>query len=77
MTDSALLKERIEMSGLKIRAIAERMSISYQAFYNKLNGKTEFVASEIVALTSILKLSKSEQNRIFFKPNVANKVTSN
>ena len=64
--NSTLLKEKIDESGYKIRGLAERIGISYQALYNKINGKTEFVTSEIVALTSLLSLNRAEQFKIFF-----------
>ena len=42
-----LLRKDIRDSGLKVSALAEKMNLSYQALYNKMNGKTEFTTSEI------------------------------
>ena len=66
MTDFVLLNEKIKESGMTIKAIAEKSNIVRETLYNRLNGKGEFTASEIVALTKTLHLNKAERETIFF-----------
>lgn len=61
-----LLEVIIQKKGLKLTFIAEQLDISYQALRNKLDGKTEFVATEIRILTALLNLTSEEQSLIFF-----------
>lgn len=68
MTDIDLLKEKIKDSGLKIIFIAEKTGILRETLYNRLNGKGEFTASEIVALSDVLRLSKADRDKIFLSP---------
>lgn len=69
------LKSTIDNSGLKIVYIAEQLGLSPQGLYNKLNGKTDFTASEIAMLKKILSLSEEEAWAIFFEPEVTEKST--
>lgn len=66
MTDSILLNVLIKSKGLKYGYIADRMNLSRAALYNKVNGKTEFLGSEISMLSDILNLSVKEKETIFF-----------
>lgn len=67
MTNTKLLEQIIQNSGLKYSFIASKLGISYQALRNKLNNKTEFVPSEIETLCSVLNISDLKQkNDIFF-----------
>ena len=52
MVDIELLKEKITTSGMTVKAIAEKST-------------GEFTASEIVSLTKVLRLSKSDRDKIF------------
>lgn len=70
MTDSKLLSDEISNSGMTVTFIAQKIGITREGFYKKLNNSTEFKASEIVALQSILRLSNNRRDEIFF----ANKV---
>lgn len=70
MTNTLLLREAIDKSGLKHGYISDCLGITYQAFLNKINNKTEFKASEILTLSKILRLSVRERNDIFFAVNV-------
>lgn len=72
MTDSYLLNYKIKESGYRFNFIADKMSISRTALYNKINGKTEFYASEIQSLSEILNLGIEEKEKIFFNQKVAN-----
>lgn len=66
MTDSVALKGVIKRSGLKYGKIAECIGISAYTLQKKIDNVTEFKASEIAKLASLLSLSKSEVNNIFF-----------
>lgn len=48
------------------RSLAKSIGISEQALYNKLDGKSEFKASEIGTIATELGLSPAETNYIFF-----------
>jgi DNA-binding phage protein len=66
MPNIEMLKEKIKESGMTIVAISEKSSILRETLYNRLNGKGEFTASEIVGLTRALGLSKADRDCIFF-----------
>lgn len=70
-----LLKEKIDQSGIKCNALASKMGIRRETLYNKISGKTEFLASEIYAITNYLGLSKKERDAIFFNHEVELKET--
>lgn len=70
MTNTDLLKRKIDESGLKMQYIAEQLGISHQALYNKIGNKTQFLASEIMKLSELLKLTKRERDAIFFVESV-------
>ena len=66
MTDTTLLQAAISKSGVTITWLAHELGISREGLYNKINGKTEFKASEVVTLTKLLRLKPAERDRIFF-----------
>ena len=66
MTDTALLRQKIEQSGYKMRFIANKVGITYQALLNKINNHSEFRAKEIQALYELLRLTEAERVAIFF-----------
>ena len=70
MTNTALLAEKIRMSGYKLQFIAERCGGTYQGLLPKLKGEREFRQTEIVALRELLKLTDAECNAIFFAEEV-------
>ena len=70
MTDSKLLREKIEQSGYKLQFIAKKVGITYQGLLNKINNRSEFRATEIQALYDLLRLNESERMAIFFAENV-------
>jgi predicted transcriptional regulator len=72
MTDLKLLREKIEDSGMTIVAISSKTGIDRATFYNRLKGKGEFTASEIVSLTSVLRLNRSDRDKIFLSSSVNN-----
>lgn len=65
MTDIELLKDKIKESGLKVVSIAEKSGILRETLYNRLNGRGEFTASEIVSLSNVLGLTRAERDKIF------------
>lgn len=66
MTDTALLKRKIEESGYKLKFIAQRLELTYQGFLKKINNASEFKASEISTLSELLHLSDEERDSVFF-----------
>ncbi len=64
-TDVERLKKSIRESGMTMKAIAEKAGINRITLYNRLNGVGEFTASEIVGLSDVLHLSRSERDHIF------------
>lgn len=68
MTDIETLKGKIDESGLRTRFIYERLGISKAAWYNKLNGKSQFNVTEIQILCELLGItSLREKEHIFFR----------
>ena len=66
LTDSNLLREQVEKSGLKYQYIAEKLDLSRYGLMIKIEGKTEFKASEIRKICNILKISNDLRDLIFF-----------
>lgn len=72
MTDVELLRQKIEESGYKIYFIAEKLGITPQGLYLKLNNTNQFKASEIQKLCRILDITDSDEMKaIFFVEEVA------
>lgn len=61
-----LLEEAILKSGLKKSYIAEQLDLSAYGLSRKINGDSEFKASEIYILSGILNLNAKERDEIFF-----------
>ena len=70
MTDLAALKRIIKDSGMTMVAISKKTGILRETLYNRLNGKSEFNASEMMSLSGVLGLSNSERDSIFFAKEV-------
>jgi hypothetical protein len=67
MTNTALLKDAIEKSGLKIGFIADSMGISRQLLWKKVNNQTPFNQYEIDRLCEVLKITGLRaKDAIFF-----------
>lgn len=60
------LRASIARIGISNRRLSKTLGISEQAFYNKIQGNTEFKGSEIKKMADILGLSLEEVNNIFF-----------
>lgn len=71
LTDFNKLKEKIDESGMTMVALSEKTGILRETLYNRLNGRGEFHASEIVALSRALNLTKKERDAIFLTGGVA------
>lgn len=70
MTDTLLLRNAIRTSGLRVGHIATQLGLSRHGLSLKIDGVTEFKASEIAALTQILGLNNSDRDAIFFSSSV-------
>ena len=66
MTNTKLLKEVIEKSGLKISFIAEFVGISRQGLWNKINNQTPFNQYEIDKMCEILRITSLKQKEAIF-----------
>lgn len=66
MADIELLRQRISESGMTMTTVSKRSKIGRVTLYNRLNGRGEFTAPEIVGLTDALRLSKADREKIFF-----------
>jgi hypothetical protein len=63
--NTKLLQQKIKDSGLKMGFIAEKLGRSRQALSDKIQGKTEFLPSEIRILCELLHLSDDDRCLIF------------
>lgn len=66
MADISILKNRISNSGMTMVNIAKRAGIGRVTLYNRLNGKGDFTASEMMGLKKVLNLTDSDVKKIFF-----------
>lgn len=71
MTNTRLLKELIDKSGLKMNFIAEYVGLSRQGLWQKINNKTPFNQFEIEKLCTLLRIKKlTDKEAIFFAVDV-------
>lgn len=66
MTDTKLLREKIEASGLKLRFIADQLDISDKTLAMKIENRTQFKASEIVKLNELLHIRSADECKKIF-----------
>ena len=66
MTNTKLLKEVIEKSGLKIGFIAEFVGISRQGLWNKINNISAFNQYEIDKMCEVLKITSLKRKEAIF-----------
>lgn len=66
MINKEILNKYIIDSGMTIVSISEKSGILRETLYNKLSGQSEFKASEIVSICSVLKIPSFDRDRIFF-----------
>lgn len=67
MANVELLREKIRDSGMTVTSVTKKAGILRETLYNRLNGKGDFTASEIVSLSAALQLSKTERDKIFLE----------
>ena len=63
--NTKLLQQKIKDSGLKMGFIAEKLGRSRQTLSDKIQGKTEFLPSEIRIICELLQLTDEERRLIF------------
>ena len=61
-----LLRDAIKDSGMSVTAVAKKRGMVRETLYNKIESGN-FYASEILALTRALRLTREERDAIFFK----------
>ena len=66
MADGQALRATIKESGIPTAEVARRSGMLRETLYNRLAGRGDFKASEIVALTSVLHLTREQRDDIFF-----------
>lgn len=65
MTNTQLLRTLIKNKGVKLCYIAEKMGISKQSLYLKVNGKRAFNQYEIKSLCEVLDINSDDAKTIF------------
>ena len=75
VTDALELDYAIKKAGLNRPKIAKILGISVMSLFNKIHNRTEFKASEIVAMKQALHLSNEQRDKIFFAHDVDVKST--
>lgn len=65
MADIEYLRKKMKESGMTVTAIAKKAGILRETLYNRMNGKGDFTASEIVSLTEVLQLTRADRDKIF------------
>ena len=76
MTNTEILKKRIDSSGYKLGHLASVCDVTQRTLYNKIQGRTPFVQGEILVLRNLLKLSDKDITDIFFAPDVESHSTN-
>lgn len=66
MPNLELLKSTITKAGITKNALADKCGFTRQTLDNKLEGKSEFKASEIMLVSLALHLNVTERDAIFF-----------
>jgi len=66
MIDSMLLRDMIKESGLKYGHIASKLNLTTTGLQKKLDNRSEFKASEIKGICTVLNLSAEQRDNVFF-----------
>ena len=66
MTNTNLLEQYIDKSGYKKSFIAKQLGITSYGFFLKVTNESEFKASEIDTLCTLLKIDVADRMAIFF-----------
>lgn len=77
MTNTKLLKLKINDSGYKLSFLAKKIGITTYTLLKKIKNETEFKATEIKTLGELLKINQEETMKIFFGTNVECEATTN
>lgn len=67
MTDTDELKKLIRMSGYTLNDVSKQIGISKTTLSYKINNKVEFSVSEIKKIQTILNLTDTQRDFIFFR----------
>lgn len=70
MTNTTLLKKKIDSSGYKVIFLAEKVGLTPQGFYKKLKDGSEWTFSQVMILKDLLHLTNEEVDSIFFNEKV-------
>lgn len=70
MTNVELLKKEILKSPKSPTEIAAEWDMSMPTYYSRISGNSEFKASEIIAATKTLNLSRTRRDEIFLSNSV-------
>jgi hypothetical protein len=71
VTNTVLLKKKIQERGVKIGFLVEKLNTSYHWLNQKIENKKDFKAWEIIALCEALEITDiNERDQIFFAKNV-------
>jgi len=70
MTNTVLLKQKIDRSGYKVIYLAEQVGLTPQGFYKKLKDGSDWTFTQVMILKDLLHLTKEEVNSIFFNSKV-------
>lgn len=70
MTNTVLLKQKIDRSGYKVIYLAEQVGLTPQGFYKKLKDGSDWTFTQVMILKELLHLTKEEVNSIFFNSKV-------
>lgn len=65
MTNTELLKEYIDKSGLKLQYIADELFVSRYALWQKMTNKSDFRQGEIKRLCELLSIPAEDRLKIF------------
>ena len=71
MTNTKLLKDKIQQSGLKKTYIANALGMSRPTFNTYLEGKAEFRVNHMNTLCVLLNIDVEQREAIFFAPSGA------
>lgn len=74
MTNTVLLKEVIEDSGMTKTFIADKMGVSRPRLYKILDGD-ECTVTEMLSLSAILRITNKQRSDIFFAKEVVSNTT--
>lgn len=70
MTNTELLKKKINESGYMLKHLASCLNLSRASLSMKINNKTNFSAKEMFALSDLVGLTDQEKREIFFGEDV-------